>query len=196
MELQQFILQFDYPGSIVLLEGKRDVPEAMQPLLTQLGTLLATQTQHMLFRSGNAAGADEYFSIGVAAVNKQRLQVITPYSGHRKKNNQAYESIPVDSIELAEEPEIIYQSKGNKKTEKLIDNYVQGGRDKFTIKAAYIIRDTVKVVGAKNVAPATFGIFFDDLANPRSGGTGHTMQVCMNKGIPHIDQRVWLQWLA
>ena len=195
MTLQEFIKQFDRDGSIVLLEGKRKVAEEDQKKLVALGRLLALNTEKMIFRSGNAEGADQFFSEGVAVINPQRLQVITPYSGHRKKSNKAYQTIPLDQIDLAAEPEVVYQSKSNKKTEKLIDNYVSGDRDRYSIKAAYIIRDTVKAIGTGELPPTTVGLFYDDLANPRTGGTGHTMNVCEQNRIPVLDQRTWMGWL-
>jgi hypothetical protein len=72
---------------------------------------------------------------------------------------------------------------------------VAGKKDRFTSKAAYIIRDTVKVVGTKSIPPADFGIFYDDLAAPMQGGTGHTMRVCIERQVPLIDQRTWFGWL-
>lgn len=89
----------------------------------------------------------------------------------------------------------MYQSKGNKKTEKLIDRFVAGNQDRYAKKAAYIIRETVKVLGAKGVPPATFGIFYDDLEKPREGGTGHTMSVCDKNNVGSVDQWEWLGWL-
>lgn len=193
--LKEFVTQFDYNGSVVLLEGKRNVAEHEEEKLTALGKLLASETKYMLFRSGNANGADYYFSLGVASVNNTRLQVITPYTDHRQKTNQAYKTISLDDINIAAEPDVIYQSKKNKKTEKLIDQYVSGDKDRFSIKSAYIIRDTIKVIGAKNIPPATFGIFYDDLSNPQTGGTGHTMKTCEQNKIPMIDQSIWFNWL-
>jgi hypothetical protein len=195
MTLKEFIDQFDKDNSIVLLEGKRRVLETDQEKLILLGKLLATTTSKMLFRSGNADGADYYFSRGVSSIDKSRLQVITPYSGHRQKSNQAYETISLDEINVVAEPEVVYQSKGNKKTEKLIEQYVSGARDRYSIKAAYIIRDTIKAIGTDTIKRATFGIFYDDLANPKEGGTGHTMTVCEKNNIPIIDQQVWFNWL-
>jgi hypothetical protein len=196
MTLKEFIKKHDKPGAIVLLEGKRNVLKPDQAQLVRLGNMLASSTQHILFRSGNASGSDQYFSEGVVAVDTKRLQVITPYTGHRKKTNRAYNTISLDQIDIAEEPEVIYQSKQNKKTEKLIDKYVAGARDRYSIKAAYIIRDTIKVLGSENIGSATYGIFYDDLENPKSGGTGHTMNVCEQNDIPVIDQRVWMEWLG
>ena len=82
-----------------------------------------------------------------------------------------------------------------KKTDKLVEKYVAGARDKYSIKAAYIIRDTIKAIGTDEIKPASFGIFYDDLDNPKEGGTGHTMNVCEENNIPIIDQRVWFKWL-
>jgi hypothetical protein len=196
MTLKEFIKQFDKPNSIVLLEGKRNVLEADKEKLTALGRLLASKTKRMIFRSGNAEGSDQLFSDGVATFDKKRLQVITPYSGHREKTNQAYETISLDDINIAADPEVVYQSKSNKKTEKLIDKFVSGDKNRYTIKAAYIIRDTIKAIGTDTIKPATFGIFYDDLDNPKSGGTGHTMNVCEQNNIPLIDQNIWFKWLT
>ena len=101
----------------------------------------------------------------------------------------------MDDIDIAAEPEVVYQSKQNKKTEKLIDQYVSGDKNRFAIKASYIIRDTIKAIGTKEIKPATIGIFYDDLDHPKSGGTGHTMRVCEQNQIPVIDQRTWFNWL-
>jgi len=195
MTLKEFIRQFDKENSIVVLEGKRNVLEADKEKLTALGKILASKTEKMAFRSGNAEGADQLFSEGVIAVDGKRLQVITPYYGHRQKTNKAYETISLDDINIAAEPEVLYQSKSNKKTESLISKFVSGDKNRLTIKAAYIIRDTIKAIGADEIKPAAFGIFYDDLENPGAGGTGHTMNVCRHNNIPIIDQKTWFKWL-
>ena len=195
MTLKQFIQHFDKENNVILLEGKRVVAYDDREKLVVLGKLLASKTSKMIFRSGNSSGADKLFSDGVACVDQKRLQVITPYSGHRKKDNKAYETISLNDIDYAEEPEIVSMSKRNKKTEKLVEKYVSGTKNRLTIKAAYIIRDTVKVTGTNDIKPASFGIFYDDLNSPGSGGTGHTMDICRQKNIPLIDQRTWLKWL-
>lgn len=195
MTLNDFITKFDFPGSIVLLEGKRIVKPGDEPKLEQLGALLARTAKHVQFRSGNAEGSDQLFSTGVSSVDKMRLEVIVPYSKHRTKTNTACKTYSLDEINLASEPEVVYQSRKNKKTEKLVDKYIEGNRDRFSIKAAYIIRDTVKAIGTREIKPTTFGIFYDDLANPREGGTGHTMKTCQLNDIPFVDQRIWMNWL-
>lgn len=195
MTLKEFINHYDKEGSVVLLEGKRKVPEADREKLIALGRRLAAETKNMIFRNGNAEGADELFGKGVATVDKKRLQVITPYTGHRKTHTLAAETIALDKLDIAGKPELLYLSKKNKKTEKLIEPYLSGERNSITLKAAYIIRDTVKVVGTESISPAVFGIFYDDPANPRSGGTGHTMNVCRLQNIPVADQKIWMRWL-
>jgi ferredoxin len=195
MTLKEFIETYDKPGSVVLLEGKRKVREEDRDKCIALGKCLAARTKYMIFRSGNAAGADELFAIGIASVDRTRMQVITPYSGHRKKKNVAYNTVSLDTINLAAEPKVVYEAKKNKKVERLIDQYVTGSRDRNAMKGAYILRDTVKVVGAENIPPATFAIFYDDPDHPMSGGTGHTMNVCRENGVPFIDQRVWFEWV-
>jgi hypothetical protein len=195
LTLKEFVDLYDKEDAIVLLEGKRVVLVEDRVKLFELGKLLAGKSQNIIFRSGNAEGSDELFSAGVVAVSPERLQVITPYSGHRQKTNIAYETISLDELNIGAEADVVYQSKNNKKTNKLIDKYVSGDINQITIKAAYIIRDTIKAIGTNGIKPATFGIFYDDLVRPLSGGTGHTMNVCKQNNIPIIDQSTWFNWL-
>ena len=61
MKFQTFLDTYDFPGSVILLEGKRVVLAVDQEKLIQLGQVLVKYTRYMRFRSGNAAGADELF---------------------------------------------------------------------------------------------------------------------------------------
>jgi len=195
MDFNRFIATYDYPSSIILFGGKREVPPSDERSITQLGYLLASSSKRMLFRSGNAGGADELFSKGVSAVSNTRLQVITPYDGHRAKANVAYDTISLDQVNIASEPDVIGYSLRNQSSKSGVKSYARGIRDKYAMKGAYIIRDTVMVIGANGIPKANFALFYDDLANPMTGGTGHTMDVCKVAGIPSIDQKVWLSWL-
>lgn len=180
----------------MLLEGKRKVLEQDKEKLIALGRLLASKTKKMIFRSGNAEGADQYFSDGVVSIDSKRLQVIIPYSGHRKKTNKAHETFSLDDINLANFPEVVNQSKTYKNLDRTINHYISGKKSNITMKAAYILRDTIKVIGTDKIRPASFGFFYLDLSDPDSGGTGHTVNVCKQNKVPYIDQRVWFYWLS
>ncbi|TYB33663.1 MAG: hypothetical protein FXF49_05235, partial [Flexistipes sinusarabici] len=130
MLLDEFIQKYDFPGSVVLLEGKRDVADVDKPKLIDLGKLLAEKAEHMIFRSGNADGADFYFSKGVTEIDADRLEVIIPYSNHRKKANIANKTYDLDNIDLKNEKDIIEQSIKNKKMKNLISKYVSGVRNR------------------------------------------------------------------
>ncbi|MES2765227.1 MAG: hypothetical protein V4642_05130 [Bacteroidota bacterium] len=134
LSFEDFVDNFDYEGAIILLEGKRDVLPELQEKLTALGAKLCRETKHARFRSGNASGADEFFSKGVASVDAGRLEVITPFDNHRKAKNAAHTTYSLDAIDLVHEPEVVYQTRANKKIEKLVDSYVQGINNKLTIK--------------------------------------------------------------
>lgn len=197
MTLANFSAKFNSKNTIILLAGKRNVLESDKEKLIQLGNLLATYLPLASFRSGNADGADFYFSQGVSQVAPERLQVVTPYDNHRQKQNNAYETISLDQIDLVNEPEVVYQSKNNKKTKSLIDKYVGGAKDRFSIKAAYIIRDTVMAIGTNSgIPPANFAFFYDDLEKPKTGGTGHTMDICDINNVPYLTQDEWGSWIS
>ncbi|MBE0638235.1 MAG: hypothetical protein IH598_06935 [Bacteroidales bacterium] len=187
---------YDQQGSIILLEGKRVVLPEDQPLLITLGELLCREMKHARFRSGNAPGSDELFTRGVANIDPNRIEVIVPYTGHRRQSSVAYHIHSLDDISLAAEPEVTYHTSSDSRTTRLVDEFTNGVSNSVTIKAAYLLRDTIKVIGTRSgIPPANFAIFYDDLRNPGKGGTGHTMRVCKNNNIPFITQEVWKNWL-
>ena len=185
-----------YAHSIILLEGKRIVkPEDREKLIT-IGKLLATHLQKATFRSGNAEGSDYFFSKGVAQINPLQLEVITPYANHRNKYNVAGTTHDLDEINLVNEPEVVYHSKNHKPAKSLIDKYIAGNKDQYAIKAAYILRDTIKVLGTNmGIETITTALFYEDLENPMQGGTGHTQRVCLDNNIPYFNQTVFFEWL-
>lgn len=194
--LHAFLEVFDKPGNIILLEGKRNVLADDADKLRALGTLLARESIYMRFRSGNASGSDEIFSRGVAEVDPSRLELIKPYASHRKTALQGSKSYSMDDVNLAAEPEVVYHSRQQPQMAGLVDKYMDQVRNRLTMKAAYILRDTVKVIGTQSgISPASVALFYDDLSNPLQGGTGHTISVCKNLLVPYCDQRVWMQWL-
>lgn len=56
------------------------------------------------------------------------------------------------------------------------------------------MRDGLKVLGSPGLAlaPASLAIFFVDEFNPTGGGTGHTIRLCQQLGVPVLTQRDWL----
>ena len=47
MKLTEFLLRYDYPGSIALLVGKRIVKNEDSEKLVSLGTLIAQKSKHL-----------------------------------------------------------------------------------------------------------------------------------------------------
>ena len=62
-------------------------------------------------------------------------------------------------------------------------------------KAKYLIRDTMKVIGVSEEIPKPiFALFYVDLDDPISGGTGHTIRVCQMENVPFAFQDSWGSW--
>ncbi|MBV6513048.1 MAG: hypothetical protein HRU80_03745 [Ignavibacteriales bacterium] len=195
---EAFLISTGRQNPVILLEGKRSIPGADSPKLVQLGKILAQRFTHLHFRSGNAKGADALFSSGVAAVSPERLQQVIPYRTHRKTVAiEGIYTIPLEDVNLVSEPDVIqYTADANKAAAGLIPQWLEGKTNRLTAKVPYLLRDTVKVLGSVSASlePADFAIFYDDLAKPRSGGTGHTMKICEKHSVPYIDQTVWMKW--
>jgi hypothetical protein len=66
------------PEAVVLLEGRRSIPDHDAALATHTARMLMEQFPNLRFRSGNAEGTDQAFSEGVAQVAPWRLQVVAP----------------------------------------------------------------------------------------------------------------------
>lgn len=197
MNFPDFLQAHDHPNSIILLEGKRKVLPEDAPMLIKLGELLCRNMKHATFRSGNAPGADELFAKGVSKADPKRMEVILPYSGHRKQKAMGYDVRSLDEVSLVSEPEVTYHTRSNPGKARLVDEFIAGNSNSVTIKAAYLLRDTIKVIGTRSGIPkASFAIFYDDLQNPCQGGTGHTMNVCRENQVPFINQEVWMKWLG
>ena len=200
MTLEKFIKLFDKEGMVVLLEGKQAVLKSDETRLVEIARLLTANTKNVVFRSGNADGADKFFKQGVMSVDSKRFQAIVPFNNHKKSVKEEpglYQRISLESINLLNEPNILYESKKNKKQKGLIESFENGLHPRNAILGAYIVRDTLKVTGAPSlgILPASFGFFYDDLRNPKSGGTGHTMMMCDSQMVPYVDQKVWGKWI-
>ena len=97
-DLNEFISKYDTIGSYVLFSGKRNVIQTDEKLIFELGKTLCLKTKHIVFRTGNAEGADFLFGSGVASVDSSRLQTILPYKGHRKKYNLSDDAIHLEDV--------------------------------------------------------------------------------------------------
>ena len=180
---------------VVLLEGRRSIPADDVVLATLLARELALRFPHLRFRSGNAEGSDEAFSEGIAQVAPWRLQIVAPYASHRKSKryvDAVYDS--PESLSIMHDDEVAYKtSQASPHNAALIQKRGRGGA--LGAKAAYLIRDTMKVTGHSELFPKPVcALFYVDLNDPHAGGTGHTLRVCKQEGVPHAFQDSWKRW--
>lgn len=193
-EFNRLVMSSERP--VILVEGTRQLPEKDWPLLAAFAKRLAEAYPHAIFRTGNADGSDSAFAQGVAEVDARRLEYVLPYSGHRKKAmaTSAYE-IPVSTLTpMAEEQAAYHTAQASPEYEGMMAK-----RDtipKVRAKARYLLRDTIKVIGADqtSLAPATVGIFYANPDDPMKGGTGHTIRVCQKHGVAVVLQDEWMKW--
>jgi hypothetical protein len=183
------------PEAVVLLEGRRSIPNHDAALATHTASMLVRHYPALRFRSGNAEGTDQAFSEGIAQVAPWRLQVVAPYAGHRKSARYAdavYDS--PESLGSVQEDEVAYKTaKASPKNKGLIEKRAKKGA--LAAKAVYLIRDTMKVTGHSALFPKpACALFYVDLNDPFAGGTGHTIRVCQQEGVPFAFQDSWQQW--
>lgn len=182
---------------VVLLEGRRSISSEDYKLATELANFLATKFPQLRFRSGNAEGADQAFSEGVAQVDAGRLQIVAPYVTHRKSvrySDALYDS-PASMSKVQEDEVACKTINATPKNRGLIEKRSAKGR--LAAKAAYLIRDTMKVVGHSDVFTKPLcALFYVKLDDPMAGGTGHTIRVCHQEGVPVAFQDSWKHWIG
>jgi hypothetical protein len=180
---------------VVLLEGRRVIPPDDASKARGFAARLAREFVCLRFRSGNAEGSDEAFSAGVAEVDASRLQVIAPYATHRQKVRyaDAVYSSP-ESLSTVQETAITEATvAATPRNANVV--YKRTGSPRLAAKASYLIRDTMKVIGySEEFGPPVCGLFYVDLSDPEAGGTGHTIRVCRQHGIPVSFQDSWMDW--
>ena len=183
---------------VVLVEGTRNLPTRDRPRLVEFPKGLARLLPQAMFRTGNAPGADEAFAERVRTVDPSRLQYVLPYETHAKKRIDPYSQVyPLDAIPDSELEEACRQAmEATPGIAGLIKLYMRlRVKNRSTVKALYLIRDALKVLGSRelSLAPATAGIFYVDPKKPDSGGTGHTIRLCELNNVPIWDQGDWLK---
>jgi hypothetical protein len=193
MTLDEFIELYDRPGVVLLFFGKRELPLDEAVRVHNLGKLLISKTQHILFRSGNAQGADEKFINGVADVD--RVQLIIPWNGHRATARVGYHFYSLDDLTILNEDRAAYTAFTNQPNIRLVTRYIQGYRDRTRSTSAPIIRDAVMVVGHGDIPPATVALYWDDLSEPETGGTGVTLGFLRFNEIAAFNQEEWGSWV-
>ena len=182
------------PDGVVLLEGRRSISSEDYVRATELASHLAKKFPQLRFRSGNAEGSDQAFSEG-AQVDASRLQIVAPYATHRKsvRYTEALYDSPA-SMSKVQEDEVAYKTiNATPKNKGLIAKRSAKGR--LAAKAAYLIRDTMKVVGRSEAfGKPLCALFYVRLDDPMEGGTGHTIRVCHQEGVPVAFQDSWAHW--
>lgn len=182
-----------HANPIVLLEGRREIPEEMAASAGRLAQLLATRFPALHFRSGNAAGSDAAFAKGVEQLDPARLELFVPYDGHRQAATMGVRYLSADSLTDGERSLVAEATvTATPRNRGLLNSR----SPRLLAKANYLLRDTLKVTGHGPGFPAPVaGIFYADPSDPMAGGTGHTIRVCQNHSVPVILQHDWLKWI-
>ena len=187
---------------VILLEGTRQLPAENRPELVRLAEILCDELPHAVFRSGNAEGADEVFANAVAGVDPSRLELVVPTAGMgRGRRPAGSRCVSLETLSPAElEHVVVATRQAGRDAGRLADYYLNHGpqtRSAAVSKAAFLLRDSLKVIGAPTLGlrPATIGFFFVNPVAPAGGGTGHTIRVCELNGVRAIVQSEWLSWL-
>ena len=182
---------------VILIEGRRSIPESSAEHARQVATMLAQRFPGLRFRSGNATGSDEAFSSGIIATAPERLEIIAPYPSHRKRERhplvryESPESLDADAM-ASVQALTIAATPANR---GLMKCYGRGGRT--GAQAACLIRDTLKVTGIPGtITPPIAALFWIDPTEPEAGGTGHTIRACRLNDVPVIFQNHWESWLT
>jgi hypothetical protein len=185
------------PAPVILLEGTRRLPDTLRPQLARLARSLAEALPQALFRSGNAEGSDEAFAQGLAEIAPQRLQLVLPTPGMGRSRRPANAACHALDALPPEERETLAQAclAASPENRRLFELYRRGqsGTPAYG-KSLYLVRDALKVLGspALGLAPASLALLYLDENHPAGGGTGHTLRLCQQHGVPVLTQRHWL----
>jgi hypothetical protein len=181
---------------VVLLEGTRGVPANEIPRIERFAAALARRFPRIQFRTGNAPGSDEAFARGVETVDATRLEYVLPYAGHRGKacDGPSRRVAMTDLSAQAEERAARHSAGSSPQYRSMLER--RDAAAPLRARSRYIMRDTIKVIGAgeARLRPATAAIFFANPQDSMKGGTGHTIRVCRDQGVPVALQDEWMAW--
>ena len=168
-------------------------------MMSEVARLLVDALPGVTFRSGNAEGTNTIFAEAVTAICPERFEYVVPKeSMARKRRHEKAYCIPANELKAAAEDRVVlYTNEASPGNERLIHAYTGDiPNARLAAKGAYLFRDTLKVTGAQELGllPATAALFYADPADPFSGGTGHTIRVCLQQGVPFVLQDVWGRW--
>jgi len=171
----------------------------MAERLQAVGAWLAETYANAIFRSGNADGSDTAFAAGVVSVDPSRMQYVLPSPSMGKKRRHpdapcySLSDLPQEELEHLCDLSIAATQKSERLAASACGR-IQSGP--LAGKGRYLLRDTLKVTGSPtlNIAPATLALFYVDLNDPDTGGTGHTIRVCRQCGVPVVLQDEFLGW--
>jgi len=164
------------------------------------GRLLAERLTYVTFRSGNANGTDTAFAEEITAVAPDRMEYIITNPGMgRKRRHPLARFVSLDQIPKTQEQSLDQCTiTASPDTHRLVQACRErNGVGLLAAKAKYLLRDTLKVIGAAelNLEPATAGLFYVNDSDPLSGGTGHTIRVCLQNNVPAVMQSIWRKWI-
>jgi len=181
---------------VVLLEGSREVPEAVQQRMETLAAYLMKAFPALRARSGNAPGADQAWARGVNSVDPARLELILPVPRWRREailpGNQALslrEALPEDAMAARDLTRAHYEW-GNRRGPSAYDPLPE-------FRKPYLDRDALKVLGHADYRgkrrKATAALFYLN-ASRKGGGTAHTIRLCEAERVPYILAEDWMEW--
>lgn len=190
-----------HPRPVILLEGTRRLPAEAHEKLRAVTAWLCAEFPRAVFRSGNAEGTDAVFAEAVAMCDPTRLELVLPHAGMgRKRRPLGARSVALKELPDADMERVVAVTRqAGRDAGRLGDYYLahrSGPGSAAKSKAAYLLRDTLKVIGAETLGlmPASLGIFFVNEADPTGGGTGHTIRVCGVQDVPTATQAEWMNW--
>lgn len=198
-DLEGILRAADRP--VLLVEGIRALPEADRAMVSAAGRWLAERLPGVTFRSGNADGTDTAFSAGITDLAPDRMEYVVTHPGMgRKRRHPGGRVVALDQVPASQEPDLdLYTAQASPNTLRVLqairERNVSGA---LAAKTKYLLRDTLKVTGAPelDLAPATAALFYVNREDPLSGGTGHTIRVCLHRQVPVVFQHVWRHWLG